>query len=274
MTEYYLREDLARHWDRDDPFKHAMELDGELFRDMPSRRTLRFFCNKQPYFAKIHTGVGWREIIKNLLQGRMPILDASPEWHAIKRLEEIGVETMTIAGYGVRRWNPAQRESFLITESLQNTESLEDFCREWQTSPPTFPLKNHMITKVASISRQLHQNGINHRDYYICHFLLDLQQGKESLEKDKIKLFLIDLHRSQIRKKVPIRWLIKDIGSLYFSAMDIGLTQRDIFRFIEIYSGQPWRQSLIQDRRFWEKVTARAITLYEKMHHRKPKLLF
>lgn len=56
--------------------------------------------------------------------------------------------------------------------------------------------------------------------------------------------------------------------------MDIGLTQRDIFRFIEIYSGQPWRQSLIQDRRFWEKVTARAITLYEKMHHRKPKLLF
>jgi hypothetical protein len=43
---------------------------------------------------------------------------------------------------------------------------------------------------------------------------------------------LIDLHRAQLRKKTPRRWVVKDVAGLYFSVMDIGLTQRDLFRFV------------------------------------------
>ncbi len=272
MKHFYLNDHLSQSWPQNDPFGHAMKLEGELFRDMPSRRTLRFINNEKPYFAKIHTGVGWGEIVKNYLTGRQPIVDASTEWKAIQHLTALSIDTMTIAGYGVRGTNPARRQSFLITESLENTESLEDFCKDWQKAPPDFRLKSALIKKVALVSRSLHQSGLNHRDYYICHFLLDLKPGRENLDYANLRLHLIDLHRSQIRSKVPARWIIKDLGSLYFSALDIGLTGRDILRFIRLYSGQTLKQSLIDNRAFWKKVESRAVTLYQKMHNRPPHL--
>lgn len=82
------------------------------------------------------------------------------------------------------------------------------------------------------------QQGINHRDCYICHFLLHLPfTGRE----DELKISVIDLHRAQIRAKVPRRWRDKDLIGLYFSSMNIGLTQRDIWRFMKVYFGMPLR---------------------------------
>jgi len=272
MAIYYLEEQLANAWPEHNTFDYVMALDGKLYRDMPARRTLRFCCAGRPFFAKLHYGVGWLEIIKNLLTGRKPIIDAGTEWRAIRRLTEIGVETMQVAGYGVRGINPARRQSFLITESLENTESLEDFCRDWQNSPPNFRLRLALFNQVATISRTLHQHGVNHRDYYICHFLLDLQAGRDTIDPRRIRLYLIDLHRAQIRRKVPERWLIKDLGSLYFSALDLGLTQKDLLRFIALYSDAPLRQTLKDNQRFWQKVTRRAVYLYKKMHGVAPQL--
>lgn len=85
----------------------------------------------------------------------------------------------------------------------------------------------------------MHAAGINHRDCYICHFLLHLPfTGRE----DELKISVIDLHRAQIRAKVPRRWRDKDLIGLYFSSMNIGLTQRDIWRFMKVYFGMPLRQ--------------------------------
>jgi heptose I phosphotransferase len=57
---------------------------------------------------------------------------------------------------------------------------------------------------------------------------------------------------------------VKDIGGLYFSAMDIGLTRRDIFRFMRIYAGKSLRQTLQEDKRFWNDVQCRAKNMYKK----------
>ncbi len=161
-----------------DPFDTIMQLDGELYRDVARRRTLRFEVGGRRYFLKAHYGVGWKEIFKNLLQLRLPVLGARNEWLAIQRLEQLGVETMTLVGYGERGSNPATRQSFVITEALEETESLEDFCGAWEQDPPVtkagIRLKRELITRIARISRLMHTHGINHRDYYICHFLLDV----------------------------------------------------------------------------------------------------
>ena len=66
----------------------------------------------------------------------------------------------------------------------------------------------------------------------ICHLLAG---------KDELKISVIDLHRAQIRAKVPRRWRDKDLIGLYFSSMNIGLTQRDIWRFMKVYFGMPLR---------------------------------
>ena len=111
----------------------------------------------------------------------------------------------------------------------------------------------------------MHRAGINHRDLYICHFLMHVATSDELTDKNKVRLFLIDLHRAQIRKNVPTRWIVKDIAGLYFSAMDIGLTKRDCYRFVRIYSGLSLREAS-QNYEFWSKVNVKALTLYKKVH--------
>ena len=260
----YLREEFKQAWNGQDPFDATDRLDGDIFRAVKSRRTLRFFLNGKSYFAKIHHGVGWKEIIKNLLQFKKPVLGAENEWAALKRLTELGIDTMVPCAYGTRGNNPAWQDSFIITEDLIDTESLEDYCRDWPDNPPTFALKKALIEKLATVSRKMHESGMNHRDYYICHFLLDVSCGRENVDPLNFTASLIDLHRAQIRKKTPRRWIIKDLGGLYFSAMEIGLTQRDLFRFMRIYADSPLRDVLQSNRAFWANVKRTAESLFLK----------
>ena len=141
-----------------------------------------------------------------------------------------------------------------------HTVSLEDFCRDWPENPPVFPLKLALIQKVADIARNMHQNGMNHRDFYLCHFLLD----RTSLGGKSVRIFLIDLHRVQIRQKTPVRWILKDLGGLFFSAMDIGLTRKDLFRFMRFYRQKPLSSILKEEADFWDRVRVRAEKLYRK----------
>lgn len=249
-------------WPETTPMGSFFEIQGEIFREPEgaNRRTLRFEHNGRSFFIKLHWGVGWPEIFKNLFSLRLPILGASNEWQAIQRLEQLQIETMRIAAYGQQGLNPAIQRSFIITEELINTISLEDFCMEWPSRPPAVQQKWRLIKRVAEMSRTLHQNGINHRDLYICHFLL--HQPWDGSEQN-LHLHLIDLHRVQIRNKTPQRWLVKDVGSLHFSSMEIGLTRGDLFRFIKTYSGKPLRQALQEDGAFWRKVQSRACALYK-----------
>lgn len=270
----FLNKEFAKAWTGKDPFEEADKLTGEVFRAIKTRRTLRFELNGKSYFAKIHHGIGWREIFKNLSQFKLPIIGAGNEWAALNKLEKLHVPTMTSCAFGVKGTNPARQDSFIITEDLQNTISLEDFCRDWKSNPPPTSLKRALIEKLAWTSRQMHTNGINHRDYYICHFLLDISNGTENIAPEKLKIHLIDLHRAQIRRKTPLRWIVKDIAGIWFSAMDIGLTRNDIFRFMRIYSGKSLRNTLTVDKKFWLDVDNTARKLYLKEFAKQPDVGF
>jgi hypothetical protein len=255
-------------------FDYLMQLDGERFRDIANRRTLRFTLNGKRYFLKAHYGVGWKEIIKNLLQLRLPVLGARNEWQALQALTRLGVDTMKLVAYGERGWNPAHRQSFVVTEALEETESLEDFCADWETHPPAtraeLRLKRALIERVATIARRMHANGINHRDFYICHFLLDVSADVYQQPPQALRLSLIDLHRVQLRKRTPLRWVVKDIGGLYFSSMRIGLTQRDLYRFMKVYRDTTLRTTLREDGKFWSRCRLRAFSLYHSFYHELP----
>ena len=255
-------------------FDYLMQLDGEMFRDVANRRTLRFTLNDKRYFLKAHYGVGWKEIFKNLLQLRLPVLGARNEWCAIQTLQQLGVDTMTLVAHGERGLNPARRQSFVITEALEQTVSLEDFCADWESSPPLsksgLRLKRALINRVATIARQMHASGINHRDFYICHFLLDISSDVFKQPPAALRLSLIDLHRVQLRKRTPVRWVVKDIGGLYFSSMRIGLTRRDLFRFMKVYRDTTLRATLHEDGRFWSRCRLRACSLYHSFYHEMP----
>lgn len=240
-----------------------MQWHGEVYRELENRRTQRMTFNGKNYFVKQHFGVGWKEIFKNLFQLRLPVLGAKNEWLAIQRLQTLGIHTQEIVGYGCRGLNPAHRQSFLITRELPRFITLEDLGKQWQLQPPSYRFKQRIIAEVAHIARTLHEHGINHRDFYICHFLLDLiEYEKSPVDNKNIKIYLIDLHRAQIRHRTPLRWLIKDLAGLYFSSKDIGLTQRDCLRFIKAYRKQSLRDVLNKETTFWWKVKQRGDKLY------------
>lgn len=263
----YINNELRQALKGEDSFEHMMNIDGKVYREALGRRTLRFTRGDKDYFLKMHTGVGWGEIIKNITYLRAPVVGALNEWHGVHRLADLEIDSMTVAAYGIRGRNPATKHSFIVTEALPTETSLEDFCVHWKDNPPRklkdVRLKRWIMNKVVETARVIHENGANHRDFYLCHFLLDAHFEEDEQISIESKLYLIDLHRIQLRRKTPERWVVKDIAGLYYSSKDIGLTKRDLLRFMKLYRGKPLREILSTEMGFWRKVESRGNKLYE-----------
>ncbi|QKE64672.1 lipopolysaccharide core heptose(I) kinase RfaP [Aquipseudomonas campi] len=261
-----LTEPFKGLWTGQDPFVAVEALQGQVYRELEGRRTLRTEVAGRGYFVKIHRGIGWGEIVKNLLSAKLPVLGAAQEWQAIQRLTEAGVATMTAVAYGERGSNPAAQHSFIVTEELAPTIDLEQLTLDWARQSPSPRLKRALIAEVAKMTGAMHRAGVNHRDCYICHFLLHTDTP---VTADNLRLSLIDLHRAQVRSAVPLRWRNKDLAALYFSALNIGLTRADKLRFLRGYfsalqGAQPLRAILRDEARLLAWLERKAERLLQR----------
>lgn len=261
MAQHGLPETITG---QQDLFSFMMQLSGERFRKVCGRETLKVSLAGQSYFIKKHFGVGWKEIFKNLISAKNPVLSARNEWEAILQLDKIGILTTPLVAYGVKGWNPATRQSFVLTRDLGEIITLEDLTADWLTHPPELHLKRQLIIQVATLASVFHQHGMCHRDFYLCHFSL----LKSDLQSRHMRLHLMDLHRVEIDSSLPRIKRLKDLAGLYFSAMHIGLTRQDIFRFLKVYTAQPLHsiEHLSTD---WQWVVRRAIRLDRKFQRKK-----
>lgn len=246
-----LKEPFKTAWANKDPFEEVLKLNGEIYREIATRRTLNFKFQGESFYIKVHKGTTVKEILKNYLSLRAPVLGAGNEYKAINKLTELGVNTMEVVAFGERGVNPLTRESFIITKDLNPAISLEDYCKDWKDNPPSYHVKKLLIEEVARMVKTMHEGGVNHRDCYICHFLLKVPFDGISLPK----LSIIDLHRAQIRRGVPQRWRNKDITALYYSTMKIGLKGADYLRFIKKYfNDQSIRCILKEEGKFFVQI--------------------
>ena len=260
----FLGDVLSRLWADRDPFAEVEGLQGQVYRELDGRTTMRFELEGKGYFVKIHRGIGVAEILKNLIRLRVPVLGADNEWLAINCLQGLGIDTMTAAGFGRRGWNPARRLSFIVTEALEPTRSLEDYCAEGQLATLGVSERRRLVRKLATITRTLHANGINHRDYYLCHFLLDESERYANMPPSQCPIYLIDLHRMQLRKRLPMRWRIKDLSSLIYSMRQAGFTRRDELCFIKTYQGEGLKKVAEKNIKQWLRVDTKAKALHQK----------
>jgi heptose I phosphotransferase len=269
-----LDDHLRAHLPKENTFDWLMNVEGKVHRAVKNRRTVEFEVAGRRYFIKAHRGVGWREVLKNICYGRAPIVSAEPEWRAIAALNAQSIATPGVAGKGLRGRGPAGLESFVVMPALQGRVSLEDLTRDWAgwLGERRVCLKRTLLDGVADLARRMHAAGMNHRDFYLCHFLVRDRDWPNWNPEDSLDLVLIDLHRVQMRDRVPERWLVKDLGGLLFSALDAGLTRRDLLRFIEVYRQEPWRKVLEREAPLWRKVWSNAVRLYRSFHQREPTL--
>lgn len=254
-----VRDELICAWKDQDVFSLMENMQGKVAREMKDRQTLRFEVDGQGYYRKWHRGVGWLEICKNLLQLRLPVLGATNEWNALNKLCALAIPGLIPVAYGVRRTNPARQQSFIVTRELTDVIQLDHLFAQHSVGVKA---KHRILASVAVIARELHGAGINHRDFYLCHFMLKTQFIADQNQEPEI--YLVDLHRAQLRPQVPERWLVKDLGGLLFSSLNLHFTRRDYLRFIRVYFAQELRSVLVEQKILLEKVTARARATYRR----------
>lgn len=235
-------------------FEDFMSLQGYTVRAAANRKTMRIAIAGQSYFIKQHEATGWREITKNWLSFKRPIIGAMTEVRAIQALEEIGIATTPIAAYGVKGHSAASQRSFLLTEDLGDIHSLEDICKNWQTQPATSETRQVMLIAVAKLAKTFHGAGLCHRDFYLCHIALQ----KSAPLTAETAFYLLDLHRVLQGVSPHGTAVRKDIAGLIFSCMDFGFTPEDWQIFKAHY--------LPQSADFWRQAFNRADRLHAKFH--------
>ena len=267
MASLYLRDDLqaavrtgALGVPGDDLFSALSALEGEVYRRSARRCTTRVVIGGKAYFAKIHDGVGWREIAKNLFAGKRPILGARRDFEASRRLCARGVAVPKVAAFGETGVNPARRRSFAVHDALEGFRSLEDVGNGWLATPPSTQLKRTVLTETGRLTAAMHAAGVCHRDFYACH----LMANAAKLGGGEAEIAVIDLHRATIHRRLPRRARVRDLGALLYSTSAMPLTERDRLRFAAAYAGTPAGVELRRHGPFWRAVQRRAARLHER----------
>ena len=231
-------------------FSAIMDLSGDTKRLIDRRETLRLEIDGQTYFLKKHCGVGWNEIIKNLSSLKRPIVSARTEWVGIQQLEALGISTLSPVGFGERSGgNPAEIHSFLMTRELEGMVKLSVIHEQIDQLPvaQTALIRRSLIIAVAKLAKRFHEAGCAHSDFYLCHFMVKDRDWSLFQEGDTLDLHLIDLHRMQLYRSLPLSKQIKEIGALFFSATHLQLTKAEQDLFIQNYENsatnpQLWKQ--------------------------------
>ncbi len=259
MPSEYLRDDIATLWRGQDPLQTAQGLQGEVYRQVATRRTLRVVLGGRPYFLKLHMGVGWGEIFKNLFTLRLPVIGARNEYRACRFLEAQGIRAPKVAAFVESGISPAARTSFVFCDSLEQHQSLEDLTLAWAQNAPAPKDVRALTLAVADFAKRLHGAGVVHRDFYICHLLTPLAASAQDP-----RLAVIDLHRAKLFQQIPTRWLRRDLAALLFSVMDLPLSRFAWLRFLRRYRGRPLQEIFADEGPFWRSVYQRALALYRK----------
>lgn len=166
---------------------------------------------------------------------------ASREWHVLKRLIELDVPTMQPAACIEEIEHGRITRAALLTVGLEAPRSLQRLLADEMPSPRR---RRAMATRLGDILRTMHEGGVNHRDFYLVHIRVGPNDD----------LYVTDLNRADIRKRVTRRWRVKDVAALLHSAPVALVTATDKARVARAYLGG----SLREHRAFIEAVIRKA----------------
>ena len=103
-----IEESLRPLFSGENPFEIVQGLEGNIHRKYANRTTKEFIFNNESYFVKYHKGVGWKEIFKNIIQFKKPVLGAKQEWDALNKLKFCGINCPEPLAYYSKGINPSK----------------------------------------------------------------------------------------------------------------------------------------------------------------------
>jgi heptose I phosphotransferase len=216
-------------------------MQGRGAREFPYNRFKRIYlfalevgAGRQTFYLKNHRrraslGERWR-----WSGGGRAFSEGLREWQNLLEFERRGLPVAAAAAAGERLRPDGFIESFVMTQSLEGFEAADQYIRSrfaGTLDPGQRNRKRRLIEAVARLSRRIHEQGFNHRDFYLCHFFVrDAAHGA-------VDLRIIDLQRADCRTVLRRRWLNKDLAALHYSSLGLPLSDRDRLRFFATYGG-------------------------------------
>jgi heptose I phosphotransferase len=152
---------------------------------------------------------------------------ASREWHVLKRLAEIGVPTMHAAACIEELADGRVTRAALLTVGLNAPHNLQRILLDDLGQYPQPVRRQALARKLGELLRRMHDGGVNHRDFYLVH----IRVGQDD------QLYVTDLNRADIRKRVTRRWRVKDVAALLHSAPPSLVSATDRARVARAYFG-------------------------------------
>lgn len=184
------------------------------------------------FYIKRHGPAPIREYFKPLIRLRRPLIGARDEWEALLRFRALGIPTMTPVAFGCEG-----RRSFVMTEALEGCTRLSTWVDGHGSGANRAARieSARLALALADIARTMHGAGLHHQDFYLNHFLR--RDGAHADGERGGAVYVIDLGRVRRYGWPALRWIVKDLAQLEFSADGVGRTDR--MRFLKAYLGRP-----------------------------------
>ncbi|MCA9256157.1 MAG: hypothetical protein KDA33_10995, partial [Phycisphaerales bacterium] len=196
------------------------------------RLTLGAGDRAETVFLKRYKRPPLKEQLRRMWEFKFRRGSADREMHFARHLGLLGVNTMRRIALGSRMRGWLEQSGFGITGEVPG-ESLEKLVDHWSShaaAVPTPAERRDLIEELGKVAFRLHNNGLFHRDLYLCHVFMS-RRGDGA-----IVLSVIDLGR-MIRSSVRAeRWRIKDLAALAYSSPAPLVTRADRVRFLYHYA--------------------------------------
>ena len=259
-----------------EPFRDALALLGltsldavfafDAGRDLAKPNIGRF--RKRLQFEVVPTGCDRPVKIYLKRYDRPPILGQIRNWlshhcrgsfaqlerQTADRLAAAGTSTPRVVACGERWGAVFEQRSFLMTEEVKDSRSLESRLPSCFDGPPVPQKRCDFIGRLALFIKRFHETGYRHRDLYLSHIFCS----------DSGEFCVIDLARASrpIRQR---RFQVKDIAQLHYSTPARLVTPADRLRFYLAYVDR--RRLLPQDKALIRRVVRKALRMAR--HNRK-----
>jgi tRNA A-37 threonylcarbamoyl transferase component Bud32 len=213
---------LARDTDRNSltEVTQALEGGGELLRETPHRRVLRIE-GRRPLIVKHYSPRGIAANLKTFIRQN----PALREWTALRKAMRLGLPVPEPVAVG-RRYRGLSRESFLITEALDDARPLSSYL--FGTLKSAFVARRDVARAAALVIRRMHDAGIFHKDLHLDNLIVRSDDVGTTVH-------LIDFQRVAFYRSLNAKGRMLNLATLHGGCMDATRSER--LRFLKVYLG-------------------------------------
>ena len=210
---------------------------------------------KTTLFLKRYQNIPKLKQKRNWLTRRKRISMMDCDRRPAEDLQKLGINTPQTIAFGQEWQGLFEKRSFIITEKIPASASLEEKLPDYFLHQ-----RKNFIKNLAAFVREFHKTGYRHRDLYLCHIFCNPQN----------QFTLIDLNRAFKPQFFSERYLIKDLAQLYYSAPGETFTKSDRLRFFLAYLQK--NKLSKKDKILINKIKSKAqkMTKHDKKHGRVP----